>query len=187
MIPVQSMDVVASGGVWRDDLSMLAGIHGDPLENNNFFQMQGSGGDTFGRYIFDIGGTASTIIVFGDKLTKSVEQVIEDIRLTFDLSVSDFSEVMNTTRKTVYNWIGANKITKQVVIDRLFSLNVLAEAWREEGFANTKNYLRQPVIDGRSVYDLLSDELLNNDLIMFAGRRLALSSEVPTKIADPFG
>jgi len=183
-----SLDVAPSGGTLSNVVTMPAAIHGSPLisDSENIYLNQGSGGDTIGWYRYDIGGTASAIIVPEQKSSKSVDNVIRDIRSTFDLSMSDFAKIMRTTRKTAYNWIAANKVAKQITVDRLFSLSILTKNWNEAGFPNAKNDLRRPTLDGRSVYDLLSDKKLNHELIMFVGRRLALATEVPAKISDPF-
>lgn len=110
---------------------------------------------------------------------------LERIESAFCITREELADVCRTTRKTVYNWLNQDSEPQAKNRQRLFELDVLAEDWLDAGYTQERDQLHKPLIDGKSVMDLLTDERLDRELVLFAGSRLAISN-LTGSLKDPF-
>ena len=95
------------------------------------------------------------------------------------------AKVCNTTRKTIYNWLGGTGEPQERNRERLFVLDVLADDWAGAGYSTDRVILKRPSVDGRSVFEMLCEDPIDSDLVFFAGSRIALHDR-RSPLADPF-
>jgi transcriptional regulator with XRE-family HTH domain len=113
--------------------------------------------------------------------------IVEDeIRRAFGLTVTELAEVCHTSRKTIYNWREGTAPRSQA-LTRLFELNRVAKNWLSAGPSLRKEYLRIPLVEGRSLYELLNDDIIDHDAIAFAQSRVMFLFAERTSLQDPFG
>jgi len=55
---------------------------------------------------------------------------------------------------------------------RHFHLSMLCADWKYNGLKIKRNQLKKPVLNGKSIFDMLNEELINKNQILFAGSRL---------------
>ena len=115
-------------------------------------------------------------------LLKALTQIEE----AFGLNRVELANVCGTTRKSLYAWANGDVSPHKRNLQRLFELQLLARDWREAGFPNERAPVHEPVLGGRSVFDLLCDKALDSAQVRFAGSRLRLADAVGTSLSDPF-
>ena len=112
---------------------------------------------------------------------------VNNICSTFSLTKDELSQVCKIkSRKTLYNWIDGTSKPRKSTMGRIFDLSIIAQAWKQSGFTNKSELINTPILDGLSVLDLLTDDVLDKELILFAGSRLNLSSGLEKVLQDPF-
>ncbi|RUO23918.1 hypothetical protein CWE09_12265 [Aliidiomarina minuta] len=142
--------------------------------------MHGSGGKFTVTYAQSHSGAdVSFVVQQGNSLAIAVEKICE----TFGLTKDQLAEILGTTRKTIYNWIGGG-VPRANTLDRIYELQVAANEWTKNGLSVPNEKLREPVIDELSLFDLLKQ--VDKDLILFAGNRLTLHGQRGKSLADPF-
>ena len=114
-----------------------------------------------------------------------LESLLERIQSAFGLNKDELAKVCNTTRKTIYNWLGGTTEPQERNRERLFTLDVLADDWAGAGYSTDRVTLKQSVVDGQSVFQMLCEEPIDSDLVLFAGSRIALQDR-RSPLADPF-
>ncbi len=144
--------------------------------------MQGSGGGLYADLFVD---ATSSLIVISHQDLNPLRAVLNQIQVAFGLGVSDLSKVACTTRMTVHNWIKGSSEPQPRNLDRLFELSVLASNWIAAGYTDDRAAIRQPVVDGMSIFELLTNEQLDTDLLLFAGSRLAMAKS-NRSLPNPF-
>jgi hypothetical protein len=149
-----------------------------------YIVFQGSGGNI----VADMSFSATGSIFYLDQLSPDdrLFEALEKIEHAFGLNKVELAKVCKTTRKTIYNWLRAESEPQKKNFGRIFDLLVVANDWLDAGFPTDRKSLNQPIVDGRSVFDLLCDAKLDRSLIQFAGSRLRLSGASATPIIDPF-
>lgn len=113
-------------------------------------------------------------------------KVLSQIETTFGLNRVELARVCGTTRKSVYAWADGKATPHKRNLQRLFELQLLARDWREAGFPNGRARVHEPILDDRSVFELLCEEALNPAQVRFAGSRLTLADTTRTPLSDPF-
>ncbi|MDO4230432.1 MAG: hypothetical protein Q4C98_11510 [Capnocytophaga sp.] len=98
---------------------------------------------------------------------------LENIKKTFSLTNDELAKVIGVTRKTLHNW-KTGVTSRAENRQRIFNLFMLAQNWNKAAFSQNKHELNQPIINGKSVIDLLSEEYLDSEQILFAGSRINL-------------
>ena len=112
---------------------------------------------------------------------------VSEISMAFGLTKEELAQVCKVqSRKTLYNWINGEATPRKSAMSRVFDLLVTARAWRSSGFSADKEQLHEPVFEGQSVLDLLSQPEINKERILFAGSRLNLMSPATKELSDPF-
>ena len=121
--------------------------------------------------------SGSTLLV-SIEVAETLPNHLENIKSAFSLTNDDLAKIIGVTRKTLHNWkIG--KIGNSEKRQRVFELFMLATDWNKIGFSKNKLDLNQPIVHGKSVVDLLSEENLDREKILFAGSRIALLKNPP--------
>jgi hypothetical protein len=105
-----------------------------------------------------------------------ISETQDQLTSTFGLVMDDLAAACRVTRKTLYNWRDhEEKINRRKSgMDRLFTLSIAARNWNNAGYGNPGDLLREPVIGGRSLFDLLEADELDLEAIQFVGARLAM-------------
>lgn len=162
----------------------------------NYNLYQGSGGKSIIIALYERSGS-STIISSSAIETKAeinqethgrFENVFHEICSVFSLTKVELADVCKIqSRKTLYNWINEEASPRKSAMKRIFDLLIVAKAWQQSGFHCSRQQLYQPILDGRSIFDLLNQAEINKEVILFAGSRLNLMSQAKNKIQDPFG
>ncbi len=129
-------------------------------------------------------GTAST----SPKPENRIVVALDRIRQAFGLNVTELACVCGVERKMIYQWRG-DATPRDSKLKRIFMLERAANSWIEDGFPVPGVRLKEPLLDGRSIFDLLSGELIDLDAIHFAGSRVHLDAQISASdsLKDPFG
>ncbi|WP_412758187.1 helix-turn-helix domain-containing protein [Legionella bozemanae] len=115
-------------------------------------------------------------------------KVLDFLTSCFNLTKEELASICKISRKTIYNWIDGFSEPRKAALERLFDLLMVAKAWKLNLLPNDSKMLRTPVLNGKSVLDLLKEDELNNEQILFAGSRLVLLSPFDSaELKDPFG
>ena len=115
-----------------------------------------------------------------------VDIALQEICSAFGLTKDELKQICKVqSRKTLYNWIDGKSTPRRENMKRIFDILITARAWLDSGFAGNTAWLHQPVIDEKSVFDLLNENEVNKELIIFAGTRLYMQSPSKGPIADP--
>lgn len=153
-----------------------------PSTSEHFIAAEGSGGSLVPQAVFDTTGSPVILhIVKPDPL----RVVLMQIETVFGLTRDELAKVCGTVRKTVYNWLDGKSEPRKTSLQRLFELNVIARDWSEAGYASGRTDIRQPLVSDRSILDMLCEEPLDRELIMFAGSRLSIK-EPSIVLSNPF-
>jgi len=189
MVPEMPIDMAANVG--------SGGVHSVPtviqrslsqLEMERYLGLySGSGGTPSAFFITPISGADNVLVEAQTTSSMSLSDALDYILETFILTKVELAEACKVqSRKTLYNWIDGSVEPRAENINRIFNLYMIAQGWREQGFNFSKALLRQPVVDNQSVIDLLKSDELNQNMIVFAGSRLELTSGVSKQLEDPF-
>jgi len=117
----------------------------------------------------------------------SLANKVNNICTTFNLTKTELTQVCKVqSRKTLYNWMDGTSTPRKSAMSRIFDLSVIAQAWEQSGFSINNEQVNTPILDDKSILNLLTDEKLDKELILFAGTRLNLSSLPDKKFEDPF-
>ena len=144
--------------------------------------IQGSGGALHRELFVD---ATSSVVIMDYQNPRPLRSVLDKIQSAFGLGITDLAGVACTTRKTIYNWLEGTAEPQKKNLERLFQLSVLAGDWADAGYTKERAEIRQPVVDGHSVLDLLSEESLDAELVLFAGSRLSMTKS-KNALANPF-
>jgi hypothetical protein len=122
----------------------------------------------------------------GDIATTSPSEQVMLIRRWLSLNVADTARVLQVQRPTIYAWTSGAAFPSQEHRQRIATVFKLAALWRERSAEPVGQRLRQPVIAGRSLFELLSDATIDPAAIARAVRLLTESSttEQPRSAAD---
>ncbi len=156
------------------------------LENNTshrFAFYKASGGNISPFFSENLSGSNSHILpIHNQKLT----YIVQKIQSAFDLTIDELAKVFQVgSRKTIYNWIKSETIPHKNNLERIFKFSVIADEWIQLGFSFKNKDLRKPIIDGKNIIDLLAQDEVNSELILFGGSRLNLIINKKT-LKDPF-
>ena len=117
-----------------------------------------------------------------------IKEMQDEIKDVLSLSMHDLADACKVTRSTPYNWRDSEqKISRHKPgMSRLFVLSEIAKNWRSSGFVKPGNSLREPLVKGLSLFDLLKAEQINKQMVQFLGTRLSMSQLHTCDISDPF-
>lgn len=110
--------------------------------------------------------------------------IVDYIGLTFGLSVSQLEEVCQIQRES---GIESNTMLSKQTAYRLFKLRVIANQWNESGYdVPSSSDMTKPRVNGMSLYDALSNDIVDEELILFIGSRIYLMCSHVRRVDDPF-
>lgn len=140
--------------------------------------------------LLDIGSGSNTIVqrlvpTSAPESEHTLSTTLDEIAGTFSLTRDQLAECLQVSRKTIYNWIDGTACPQQANLNRLYELKLLCKDWRYRKLAVNKQQLSEPLINSKSILELLQSEKLDRDQILFAGSRLGLES-IGQSFADPF-
>jgi hypothetical protein len=186
-IDTQAYDYLASGTINR--ITSPHAIHlvltKDELEGKNGLY-QASGGSTSGLYSNTLSGANNVPAKLNTQIN-NFTKTVNIISSAFGLTKKELASACELkSRKTLYNWIDGKSQPRKKAVKRIFDLFLIAQEWKQSGFSNDAKLLHQPIIDGKSVLDFLTNENLNKELILFAGSRLFLTTQEQKTLEDPF-
>ena len=145
---------------------------------------QGSGGSVASMLNFSISGTKTQV---KQNLQNKFAAAVNEICAAFGLTKEELAQVCHIrSRKTLYNWINGETSPRKSAASRIFDLLVVAQAWKHAGFSGQRDLLRQPVLDGENLFDILNHPEIDQELILFVGSRLNFISSAKSTISDPF-
>jgi DNA-binding transcriptional regulator YiaG len=158
-------------------------LAGDSNYSWEFIDKNSSGGflvkgRNISKFIAQKSTNISTNIVnFGLKLS-----LIKD---TFDLTNEQLADVMGSGRKTVHNWMNSSNRPNKTKAKRILELDNITNMWMSRGFTANRDTILLQAQSGSSLIELLADENLDKDLVMFHGSSMYfdLSYDV---LEDPF-
>ena len=84
----------------------------------------------------------------------------------------EIAQSIGVARKTLFNWKQRESAPNKKKAQNIFDLYLLAKNWKDAGFTTDSFELDSPVIDGQSIKDLLKEDKLDSEKILFAGNRL---------------
>lgn len=149
-----------------------------------YFLYEGSGGTVSSMLNTSVTGT-KTEIQQGPK--NKLESAVNDICSAFELTKEELTKACHIqSRKTLYNWIDGKTKPRKPALKRIFELLAAAQAWKHAGYSGEKEQLHQTVLDGQSLFDILNQEEVDIQRILFIGSRLNIMSPLKSAISDPF-
>lgn len=145
---------------------------------------RGSGGAF--TSIFSSSVTGSKTVLVKDPYSK-IAAATDEVCSAFALTKAEFAHLCHIqSRKSLYNWIKGESNPRKATMRRIFDLLTAARAWRHAGFSNNRQQLSQAVLDGQSLFDILNQDKIETDLILFAGSRLNTMPPGNHPMRDPF-
>ncbi len=117
--------------------------------------------------------------------TSPSEQVML-VRTWLSLNVADAARVLQVQRPTIYAWTSGRAFPSQEHRQRIAAVYKLAGFWRERSAEPVGRRLRQPVVAGRSLFELLSGTTIDAAAVVRAVTLLTQSAptEQPLSAAD---
>lgn len=145
---------------------------------------QGSGGVVASMLNFPISGAKTQVT---QNSQNKFAAAVNEICAAFGLTKEELAQVCHIqSRKTLYNWINGETSPRKSAVSRIFNLLAVAQAWKHAGFSSERDLLRQPVLDGENLFDILNQPTIDQELILFIGSRLNFMSPSKSAISDPF-
>jgi DNA-binding transcriptional regulator YiaG len=92
------------------------------------------------------------------------DEMLGIIRAAFSLTVTELAQVLRVQRPAVYSWLAGDAEPREQNLRRLISLTTLAEHWMDVADAPLGAGRRLPGPDGRTPLEILSQEVLDEDL-----------------------
>jgi hypothetical protein len=147
---------------------------------------QGTGGSIAPARASNTPATGSNIQIKKASQNK-LEISLNEICNAFGLNREELATICHVnSRKTLYNWIDGKTTPRKPAMKRVFDLLSAADSWKHAGFSGDRDQLQQPVLDGQSLFDILNQEKIDSELILFVGARLNIMSPSKGTISDPF-
>lgn len=142
-------------------------------------------GTTWQTFYTDLSGS----MVFEESQTKDTKIQIIDIQelicSAFSLSMAELAIACHKSRKTLYDWRDGS-IPRPSSAERLFHLYRSANDWLDSSGPIPKARLREPLLAGHSLFELLCADNIDLNAIAFLRRRLDLDTMGTLDIDDPF-
>ena len=140
---------------------------------------------TGGLYWVDVAAQLSEL---AEEQRSPISRALLQIETTFGLTRRLLAAVCGVTPKTVYNWLDENATPSAHHQQRIFKLREAALNWQREAYPHPKNHLHVLIMRGKTLLELLNEDPVDVQRILFAGQRLKLAEldETAEVIPDPF-
>lgn len=102
----------------------------------------------------------------------ALEEKIDLIKTVFSMTELEIAQTIDVSRKTLFNWKQKQSAPNKKKAQNIFELYLLAKNWKDAGFTTDSFELESPIIDGKSIKDLLKEDKIDSEKILFAGNRL---------------
>ncbi|MUG94559.1 hypothetical protein F7734_20130 [Scytonema sp. UIC 10036] len=86
---------------------------------------------------------------------------ISSIRSSLSLTVTEMAKILRVERQTIYAWIGGSFEPHPSNQSRLNKIHSIAKYWDTLSSLPVGNFVRQSYNNGKSLFDLLSDDVLD--------------------------
>lgn len=103
----------------------------------------------------------------------ALEEKLDLIKSTFSMTEVEISQSIGVSRKTLFNWKQKESAPNKRKAQNIFELYLLAKNWKDANFTTESFELETPVINGKSIKDLLKEDKIDSEKILFAGNRLS--------------
>lgn len=113
-----------------------------------------------------------------------IKAIQDRICQAFSLSTTELATACHKSRKALYDWIHGSE-PRPDSAERLFQLCRAANDWLDSSNPIPKTRLREPLLAGRSLLDLLVADEIDLDAIAFLRRRLDLETLDGLDLDDP--
>ncbi|ELI1831818.1 hypothetical protein ACOW3S_004418 [Vibrio fluvialis] len=166
-----------------------------------FEEVQGTG-ITTARWVYasssNSGGTiyfdssrdrSNPVITFLDNADKKISkstQLIMDIKTAFELSDSELASIFDASRKSVHNWTNTDQKPSKSKLARIVQVYDVLNSWKENGYPIDSESIRTPADNSPSLLEMLSQDNINKDKILFLGSKLMLDKGFENELEDPF-
>jgi len=140
-------------------------------------------------------GPYDTIEAFGTSVTPIIQDVatptlsvsgqVQRIETRLGLNRSQLAKALNVTRKTIYDWCNkGSKLSDTRTEERLQKLLQITNKQTDEAMGKYYGVnLQRPVLDGESLLDILTDEVIDEDKAKAALKTVAsLAAESKTRM-----
>jgi len=84
----------------------------------------------------------------------STAQLLSTVRDVFALRMSEMAQIFGVSRRAAYDWL-EGVTPKPETTARIYTLSKYAEELKASGLSNIDHFIHRPVINGRSLLDLL--------------------------------
>jgi transcriptional regulator with XRE-family HTH domain len=101
----------------------------------------------------------------------SAKDQVSALKMWLGLSISDLANVLHVQRPTIYQWLSGTE-PRRNNLQRLSRLYGVAIQWRDLSNEPPGSYLRAPILDGRSLVDLMCEKEINLGQISSLLRRI---------------
>lgn len=132
--------------------------------------MQTTGGALYGLKLPL--ATNNTVVNYDPELY-SLETILSTIRSSLSLNMTEMAKIFRVERPTVYAWIGGTSEPHLSNKNRLHKIFSIAKYWEGLSSSPVDNLVRQPYRNGKSIVDLLSEEILDEKQILSSLQLLA--------------
>lgn len=144
--------------------------------------LKGSGGTATVSYSQSPSGAKVSFVI---SKGNSLAVAIETISATFGLTKEQLADIVGSTRKSIYNWIDGSAAPRTATLNRIHELQLTANEWAKSGLPKPTELLNTPVLEGKTLLELLRNGA-NQNTLLFAGTRLSLQHQPARSLADPF-
>lgn len=152
--------------------------------------IRGSGGEC--TYNLSAVPTGVEIRYTAEK-TRPIADAISEISKTFGLDKTGVAEICHVSRKTIYNWInhGKSGVSKRNWLRksntrRVFDILVAAKACSDRGVFFDKVDIENPLLNGKSLKFVLSQDKIDLEQVIFIGTQLKMIHSFENTIPNPF-
>ncbi|MFT4171149.1 MAG: hypothetical protein QM639_01210 [Rhodocyclaceae bacterium] len=87
---------------------------------------------------------------------RSAAEHLANIRQVLNPAIADLATVFGVSRQAIYKWIGGESTPEADKLERIRSLSLSADAFREAGVTRASSLLKMKAFDGRSLLDLVA-------------------------------
>lgn len=95
-----------------------------------------------------------------------IEDIVSTIRSSLSLNMQETAKILKVERQTVYSWIGGSSEPHPSNKNRLNQIFLIAKYWETLCSLPVGNAVRQSFENGKSIVDLLSEDILNEKEIL---------------------
>jgi hypothetical protein len=185
-------------GVMAEAYPTISGLSGSDREYHQANPQRSKSTQSLFEYVFSKGSGGTAMQSFKHSITgapilvtfdppRRLQIIVQQIRSVFELTMEEFGSACHTqSRKTPYNWVNGSSNPHKDALKRIYDLQLAALAWKDAGFFCDSQVLHVPALNGKSLFDLLRQDKVDVDSILFLGGRLNMLYEKQVSISDPF-